>query len=479
LIVTCEQCATQFRLDDAKIPSAGARVRCSRCQHAFFIEPPHVDDHVRVDGLTRDALGSGEGFDSSPESPALGDEGEADWKFNEDAPLAEESDSERLASADPDPAANLVAARDAVNDLLGTEPSVLERASADLAVEDLGGPDLDSGDLGLELAEPSSGPALAISEPSDPMPEFGEARDMSDPIGMDAPIGSSSAEGDSPEGDESVAPGESSAGESTEFESVVESLTGEDIDDDLGSPRNWDFFADGEEDPEPEGAKTAVARVGLIPRWKLLEQEQEQARQLELSELEAVAAASESDIRHGPASRALGKAGQGFGWFATLALVAAGVWSTLGPGPIGATRPAAQQILGDLEVEVLASSWIDNAVAGPIYVVSGRLRGAASGEPVVLGGLGIQLLDETGAPLDVPAMRIAKPRPYDQLRENPPAAIAHGIETEARSFAQIRLRTGDAVPFQAVFAELPPEATRFRLIATPRLPEIPAPPPTT
>ena len=39
LIVTCEQCATQFHLDDAKVPPGGVRVRCSRCKHAFFIEP--------------------------------------------------------------------------------------------------------------------------------------------------------------------------------------------------------------------------------------------------------------------------------------------------------------------------------------------------------------------------------------------------------------------------------------------------------
>ena len=39
MIVTCEQCSTQFQLDDAKVPERGVRVRCSRCKHAFYVKP--------------------------------------------------------------------------------------------------------------------------------------------------------------------------------------------------------------------------------------------------------------------------------------------------------------------------------------------------------------------------------------------------------------------------------------------------------
>src|SRR6185295_14758795 len=40
VVVTCERCETEFQLDDARVPSGGARVRCSRCKHAFFVMPP-------------------------------------------------------------------------------------------------------------------------------------------------------------------------------------------------------------------------------------------------------------------------------------------------------------------------------------------------------------------------------------------------------------------------------------------------------
>ena len=39
MIVTCERCATQFQLDDARVPKRGVRVRCSRCKHAFRVVP--------------------------------------------------------------------------------------------------------------------------------------------------------------------------------------------------------------------------------------------------------------------------------------------------------------------------------------------------------------------------------------------------------------------------------------------------------
>lgn len=39
MIVTCASCLTKFHLDDARIPPRGAKVRCSRCKHVFFITP--------------------------------------------------------------------------------------------------------------------------------------------------------------------------------------------------------------------------------------------------------------------------------------------------------------------------------------------------------------------------------------------------------------------------------------------------------
>jgi len=40
MIVTCAACLTKYNLDNSRISPKGAKVRCSRCQHVFYIVPP-------------------------------------------------------------------------------------------------------------------------------------------------------------------------------------------------------------------------------------------------------------------------------------------------------------------------------------------------------------------------------------------------------------------------------------------------------
>jgi predicted Zn finger-like uncharacterized protein len=37
MIIECPSCASRFHLADGRVPARGARVRCSRCQHRFFV----------------------------------------------------------------------------------------------------------------------------------------------------------------------------------------------------------------------------------------------------------------------------------------------------------------------------------------------------------------------------------------------------------------------------------------------------------
>ncbi len=51
MIVICEHCETRFKLDEGRIPAGGARVRCSRCKHAFFLPAPGGDEPDLLDEL--------------------------------------------------------------------------------------------------------------------------------------------------------------------------------------------------------------------------------------------------------------------------------------------------------------------------------------------------------------------------------------------------------------------------------------------
>ena len=55
MIVRCAKCETRFKLDETRLPARGARVRCSRCKHAFFVTPPQADREAVVQGLADEA----------------------------------------------------------------------------------------------------------------------------------------------------------------------------------------------------------------------------------------------------------------------------------------------------------------------------------------------------------------------------------------------------------------------------------------
>ena len=61
LIVTCEECSTSFQLDEARLPMEGARVRCSRCKHAFFLPNPSASQTEAVHSIAEEAANAPDG----------------------------------------------------------------------------------------------------------------------------------------------------------------------------------------------------------------------------------------------------------------------------------------------------------------------------------------------------------------------------------------------------------------------------------
>jgi predicted Zn finger-like uncharacterized protein len=39
MVISCPECSTKFRVSAEKIPARGARLRCARCRHIFFVKP--------------------------------------------------------------------------------------------------------------------------------------------------------------------------------------------------------------------------------------------------------------------------------------------------------------------------------------------------------------------------------------------------------------------------------------------------------
>ncbi len=349
MIVTCEQCSTQFRLDDAKVPETGARVRCSKCKHAFFIQPASKrSDTLAAADLAEEAMRGGRDEDALEDS---------DWQFNEEAqpPLR----------TDPAPGGGRDAASAAVDDLLGPDPL------------------------------PAAAPGATAAPP-----------------------------------------------EATPLESP-----------ELGSPEDWDLLDESEPSPS-----SAIGRVELVPRpYHSLEEGHEASADEDLSDRLAVAA--ELD-RPGPsgAGRLAGAVAQACGWLVTSTLIGMLAHGVL-RGVLDAPAAATEIEVSGLRAGSLRARWVENAVAGPLYVLSGELRSdrvRAAGP-----ALAARVVDAQGGTLQVSPLGPA----FDDraLREAEPDQLVQAQQRAARSFAQ--LHPGESFAFQALFSGLPPSAARVLLEA--------------
>ena len=140
MIVRCEKCETRFKLDETRLPARGARVRCSRCKHAFFVTPPQVDREAVVQALADEVT---QGRARAPE-PA--------WDLEDRGPTAR-GDGERRTRGERGQPDRAIAAPDANED-------------SDWTFEDHV-PGLSGDGASLDGQEPAAGPLSLGGDPNE------------------------------------------------------------------------------------------------------------------------------------------------------------------------------------------------------------------------------------------------------------------------------------------------------------------------
>ncbi len=401
LIVTCEQCATQFQLADSKIPAGGTRVRCSRCKHAFFIEPAGeappqgVVERVVLAALDAEAPPSPEATEDLPEAAGVGGEDFADEYEAADArevaaerdvadesELADESDwefSEAPFGDDASPASEPIeaqdAAREAIDDLLGAN-SV------------------------SRPADPEWSAASAFAAPAD-----ADEGELGNPESWDLLAGSSSANA---------------------------ALVG-------AAPAHAAEVANLPAPLAPARSASALSSRPQVDEW---------IEPTEPSRLLAWVARS----------------GHAAGWIVTAALFALVAFETLGPSLASDSEPSlGTQRLAQLEAQGIAGRWVENVAAGPLFVVSGRLVNPTA-SPMPLGALtGVRLLDASGARLAGEPAAIGPVLEARELRESDPAALQARQLHGGQNLALTSLQPGQSLAFEAVVVAMPAAASRFVL----------------
>lgn len=413
MVIVCEKCDTRFQLDDSRVPAKGARVRCSRCKHAFFVTPPGCGEADRVGQVVAEATNAGgmpvpdlahdlpNPEEAGPElaqsmTPARGrDEDHAlgdfdeDWQFNEDLRSGPEPDlqTDRSEFGEFDAAALDLAA----------EPSDLETGEG----EDL-----------LEEPEPS-----AAEEPSIDAVESILARD---------------AEPDS---------------------SSLE---------DLGSPEEWDLVGTGEVEfpmaPSPEDSAVEPD----VPA-------SEEVSSLSPALAESPTAAPEAEAKPDGTplmARLSGLASSG-GWVLVALAFAVGmstVFIPRDPGSAVSGGPAGVAVLGlDITASELEGRLVENALAGNLLVVSGTLENTGADALTPGRAVSVQLVSEEGTPIAGATAAAGRALTETRLREQDPDRLRAYLERSAAEMAHRSLRPGERFRFDAVFESIPESAAGWVL----------------
>jgi predicted Zn finger-like uncharacterized protein len=473
LIITCAECATQFQLDETRVPESGIRVRCSVCKHAFFVGHPDALDDEAVDPVARvvrevldgepdaalEATHDLEGPDALAEVRVGGDEpAEESWEFGDGGPPPGASVPELRDRFDE----SFEAARDAVDDLLGGPWRTPEPAAPSFRVEekDTAGDAWDPPariDLPEETAPPPEDSLdFALSDspdgepsPSDEMPGLDEGRVEFD----DGPAALDELD---------VGDDEDAAFENDALSDALESFdSAEDVDSDpfergLSSPDRDDDHATA----EAWGLDEPCDRDEPVPDAVLAPGRSEATRSAG-----APIGFGAPPERGRSGMRILGwvaHAGNALGWGAVALLSAAALWASVAPRSAPTRAPGAQPLTG-LEASDVEGRWVENATLGPLYVVSGELHNPGS-EPKAPGAkLVVRLLDAQGVPIEAAAASVGPPLGALLLREGRPGDLRALGEAGALELARTAVAPGARIAFEAAVLDLPDGARRFDL----------------
>jgi hypothetical protein len=164
-----------------------------------------------------------------------------------------------------------------------------------------------------------------------------------------------------------------------------------------------------------------------------------------------------------PHSHGLDKIVNTVGWVVVAAVFAAGLYGGLAPGARGSAAAPGSQRVADLQVEKVDGRWIDNLVAGDLYVVSGVVRRDATGGEGAESRLFLTLLDAAGERLKLAPIPVGPPLPQALLRQADPADL-HGAAGQVLSPGP-----GASLRIEAVIPAPPAAASAFRFVTAEEL----------
>ena len=478
LVVECGKCGTRFQLDSSRIPDSGIRVRCSRCKHAFHLQPPAQSQAAAVDAVVEEAIE----HESTPvpsatqnlpiassepdpgESAAAvnaygGFEDEDDWEFNEDPPSDDDDEDELESSAyqtddqvdfdlegdDGDIGVEGVEAdvfgEESANDHsyeLADGPATTDLAEASVSsmrVEEIG--DVDLAESSASIARDVAHDIPALAEDVAAAPGFGGECEQ-DAFGT--------VEDFSSLDDESQPSDSPSAMAKNDVENIED-------------PESWDFF--GDDSPASPGGGGAAQTEAVAAAI-------DQATQQLATESHFDSDSDWQDLDADSAGSAVSRIASALTMVAVFGLLGAGVYlGVVGSFNLGVRTPAFVDI-GNMRAANVRAQWVETERVGTLYVVSGDLvnpgtTAAAPGQAVR-----VSLVDDSGANLGVASAFAGSGVEIDFLRNVSFEQLLSSSEVAARTLATQPIQPGKSARFAAAFVDLPDDASHFQVSAVDR-----------
>ncbi len=432
MIITCEQCQAQFQLPDERLPQKGARVRCSKCKHAFFVAHPGSSAESSAPSQTplaaeRARTVAQPAAASKPQasasrvpvvaaSPDREDE-VGDWGFNEDAKAKSGSfgkpkvnlDSELFEEPNPD-------LRDAVS-AVAEEGSFFGESSESS--------EFDS-NLGSVPEETSSAATSTEDLHSDFSDLFSEAK------------AATSQEHETPE-----------SAESTSSEGA------EAVDD-------WDFFGDAEKKASPTSVAAHGMDVFLDSIAQNVDRPVQKSFTANVAPVEALPQSPKKKADSLPPWFEF--ASTVAGWCIVGVLILIIVFERMTPASTFVAPEEGSLKVGALVADGVHGHAIENSVSGMIYVVSGQLQNDAATPASAGSAIRVVLVDEKGnAVADTAPAMAGFALTTHQLREEKADELRQKLEADAAHLAWTDLKSKESLQFEAIFPKMPEGAVGFRL----------------
>jgi predicted Zn finger-like uncharacterized protein len=432
LIVTCEECSTSFQLDESRIPPDGARVRCSRCKHAFFLPHPSTSQTDAVHSIAADAAaatsaappptsdldqaGAAAGAEATRAAPEAEPE-EEDWQFNEEVRIAGDDD-DLESSADPELQAGLGEDFDPGTDF--DEEFDSSHLTDEVGLGDLGEPGFSQGDAGAVDPAALSASGLELDTDGGTEPPQGSIPDESGlgPVdefdslmeegGLEL---DSSSEGGEPESVAAAAPEAETTGRYAASAAA----------DDLGDPESWDLVGG------DAGAPASGTIGGLVGSFRA----DAGRRSLGISSdfLDSFESSPYEEDEEEPSTltRFANRVGGAIGWVVTLAMIA-----------------------GVLQIAFRSemARWAETNVGG---------------QSVWPQALQLAFLDGAGERLAVRPLLAGLPLEESVLRESDPEVLEAARVAAVDGFMRTPLAAAEVRRFEVVVGELPAGARRVLL----------------